>query len=76
MTSRAPAAIVSSYMRPSMPVIEAPHGEGVGSLLAAKGGGCDLDTDAYDSMANQLKEVPTMDIYEPPGRRTRRAGRA
>jgi hypothetical protein len=45
-------------------------GKGVGDLLVAKGGGCNLDAGACDSMVNQQEEeVPTVDICESPGRR-------
>jgi hypothetical protein len=50
-------------------------GEGLGGLLVAKGGGCNLDTGACDSMANQREEVPTMDTCKPVRRRLRRVGR-
>jgi hypothetical protein len=37
--------------------------EGVGGLLTAKGGGCNLDVGVCDSMFNQHEEeVPTVDI--------------
>jgi hypothetical protein len=49
-------------------------GEGVGGLLAMKGGGCNLDVGTCNSMANQRKEFPTVDICKPPRRRPGRAG--
>jgi hypothetical protein len=49
--------------------------EGIGILLTAKGGDCNLSAGACDSMADQHKEeFPTVEIYEPPERRTGRAG--
>jgi hypothetical protein len=45
-------------------------GEGVGGLLTAKDDNSDLDARACNSMADQREEeAPTMDIYEPPGRK-------
>jgi hypothetical protein len=42
--------------------------EGVGGLLTTKDDNSDLDACVCNSMADQHEEeVPTMDIYEPPG---------
>jgi hypothetical protein len=50
-------------------------GEGVGGLLIAKGGGCNMDISTCNSMADQREaEVPTVDICEPPERRPGCAG--